>query len=62
MNKLLTSDLILHKFDYEEWPSTCLSSETKMFPYNESIFELRSQYSNTITDNKEPGKMKKHEH
>ena len=48
LNKLLDSDLIMHKFDFEEWPTTSLSCKEKIFPYNGSIFELRTQYNNTI--------------
>ena len=45
VSKLLSSDIFLHQFDFELWPSTHLNGKTESQIYNHSFFELRDMYN-----------------
>jgi len=58
LNKFLESDLVLHKLNFEEWPSTCKSKEKEVFPYNGSLFKMRAKYNEIVGDEEEKKKEK----
>ena len=45
VTKLLSSDIFLLEFDYDEWPSNHKNDTACMRPYFNNIFELRNNYT-----------------
>jgi hypothetical protein len=50
VSKLLQSDIFMHKFDYDLWPSTNLCGQKVLKHYNGSKFHLRNMYSEIFKD------------
>lgn len=38
---LFKSNVLIHEFDYDEWPATHPNKDSMMSPYNQSIFAIR---------------------
>ena len=47
----MSSDIFLHQFDFELWPSTHLFGKSESRIYNHSFFELRDKYLNIFKGN-----------
>ena len=45
VKKLLESDILSHCIEFDDWPQTHTNPETKIEPYNHSLFTLRSSTS-----------------
>lgn len=48
VSPLFNSKIFSFQFDYDEWPSTHSDNKSYMIPYNDSIFDLRSNYQQTF--------------
>lgn len=48
MKKLLNSNIIMTRFDYDEWPSLHSDTNKVIAGYNKSVFKMRYEYSNVF--------------
>ena len=48
MRKLLNSNIIMTRFDYDEWPSLHSDTNKVIAGYDKSVFKMRYEYSNVF--------------
>jgi len=57
MTPLLTSNVLNHVFDYDEWPSTHANTDKMFGAFNESIFRLRKHYGHIFPQLVDPEEL-----